>query len=221
MSKPKIAVCRNNHVYNAALYTECPICLKKRTFGGASAAVTGRIPGSYAYDHGGGDPEDRTVNLFDSTVDNRNVHVSESSRRGPASVSTGSHSLSGPSVRSYSSSSSSRKPRQRCLAGWLVFLSGKDFGMSLQLMEGQNFISMDEKGYAKVTREPQKSLDCFACITVTSDNRFLAAPFRRSDIRINEKTVSVNQEIRERHILRYRDCEMMFIPFAGVHYNWT
>ena len=122
MSKPKIAVCRNNHVYNAALYTECPICLKKSTFGGSSAAVTGRIPGSYAYDHGGGDPEDRTVNLFDSTVDNRNVHVSESSRRGPASVSTGSHSLSGPSVRSYSSSSSSRKPRQRCLAGWLVFL---------------------------------------------------------------------------------------------------
>ena len=218
MPKPMIAVCRNNHVYDAAVYKECPFCRKKGPPGGypvPAAAVTPEKHWSDSDD----DPEDRTVNLFESTVDSRRIHSSESGRRSRAHESTGTRSITGTSGWTNSSSSYGRT-RQRHVAGWLVFLSGKDYGISLQIMEGQNFISLDEKGYARVTREPRKGLDCFASITVTSDNRFLTAPFRGAEIRINGKTVSSSQEMREHHILKYRDCEMMFIPFTGVHYKW-
>ena len=217
MQKPMIAVCRNNHLYNAAYYSECPICQKKKEQNSRLFSQSGtEISRSIRRDRNVPEPEDtdldKTVNLFDDDIIRQVREKRTDIRTQNVSVS-----------RRDNRSSSSRRvgSRPRCLAGWLVCLKGKDYGMSFQLLEGQNFISLDDNGYVKITKEPQNRIDCFASITGTMDNRFLIAPFRNSMVLVNGKKGFANQELLEHQVLQYRTCEMMFIPFMGVHYNWS
>ena len=213
-----LVTCRNNHVYDAAQNPDCPICRNKaeqqRKYDGQN---TQRAPSSLRPHNvvtrrdGGAVDLDKTMNLFDDGLI-RQIYGRrpETSRKDVSTSQRGSQSVSGRSASNH-----------RRLTGWLVCLNGKDYGMSLQLLEGQNFISFDENGYLRITREPEARLYCFACISVTPDNRFYLAPFRNSTILADGRRVSASQEVREHQILKYRNCEVMFIPFTGVHYNWS
>lgn len=108
------------------------------------------------------------------------------------------------------------------VVGWLVAISGSNFGEDFRLKSGRNFIGRSNKMDVALTGDSSISREKHAIILYEpKSNLFLVQPGDAKELfYLNDKVVLTATEINAYDILSLGETKLLFIPCCSEKFHW-
>lgn len=230
MVEPNIVFCSFNHIYDAALHAECPYCKKIKEDQAAlsksldedsenvvvvideenedSTELLGIQRVSQDTD------EDESTELLTQSTD-EDESTELLTQYADEDASTELLNKSGSQTRISKNSNKSSKP----VLGWLVCNSGRQIGRSYEIVEGQNYIYIDEN-QVNVLDDSSLLNDIVAELTAdVLENEFYISTKDSREMVINGQ-VSSNSIIRNYDACEINSVKFVFVELMTEFVNW-
>ena len=230
MVEPNIVFCSFNHIYDAALHAECPYCKKikedqaalSKSLDEDSENVDVVIDEEYEDstelldlqgDSKDSDEDESTELLIQETDEDESTEllIPESDEDEETELVNNS----GLQKRISKTSNKSSKP----VLGWLVCNSGRQIGRSYEIVEGKNFIYIDED-HVNVLYDSSLMNGVIAELTAdVLENEFYISTKDSREMIINGQ-VSRNSIIRNYDACEINSVKFVFVELMTEFVNW-
>ncbi len=230
MAEPNIVFCSSNHIYDAAIYGECPYCKKISEEQKALSATLGisedvsGVPRHWA----GQNPEDFTE-LLDDKDDSTELLEEEDHTElleeedHTELISTGYEDLNEDEEDHTellnSSTGQSMNLESNYVIGWLVFRNGIQKGNCLEIRESINYLYSCEDKIIISESDLKKGI-CLAAISKTNDT-FTVHPYH--DVKCGTNGVQLNKDVvfRNYDLLTINDYKFTFVELLTEFVDWS
>lgn len=237
----KLTKCANGHFYDEEKYSSCPHCSGGANNGGYGDSTTESFvnPGASSARNNFGD-DDVTVSnpgfASNSNIESTGpVYVAPSPMAGTAVEADDEKTQSFVNWTAIHANERKRadgevitKDEQRRetaqpVVGWLVCISGSNYGKAFQLYSGRNFIGRDISNEVCLTGDPGISRIKHAVIIYEpKQRRFYAQPGDSSHelFYLNDEVVLTNILLSDRDVLTIGQNTLVFVPFCDERNGW-
>ena len=211
--------CVNNHFFNAAVHSVCPICGSPAAGSRPGGFMPTANPGMGAAPAGG----------VGSFIPTEAPQAASSIPSAPPSVTAPAPSWSAPSGGANPFSSPTVIGRDTVSAGsqvdpvvgWLVCVEGPLRGTAWHLHAGYNYIGR-ESGDIHVQGDSQISREKHATVAYYDKNRtyYVGPAEGRNIIELNGEPVFSSTQLSSRDIIKIGTTKLMFVPLCGEDFTW-
>lgn len=231
MAEPNIVFCSSNHIYDAAIYGECPYCKKISEEQKALSATLGinedasELPRNWA----GQSSEDFTE-LLDDEGDSTELldeedhtELLEDEEDHTELLSTGYEDLDEDEEDHTellnSSTRQSMKLESNYVIGWLVFRNGKQKGNCLEIRESINYLYSCEDKIIISESNLNKGI-CLGAISKTNDT-FTVHPYQGVGCGTNGVQVNRDVVLRNYDLLTINEYKFTFVELLTEFVDWS
>ena len=197
MIEPKIVFCKNNHIYDSAINSECPYCLnieKEQRILNKLVAEQGVVNIGPTEDN-----EDATE-LIDQVGSIENTDEDD--------------------YEATELIDCSDKNRSSYLVGWLVGIDGKQKGHSIEIMEGHNFL-YQKQGMVMLKTDgfdTEKKLGML--YQDKNDKEFYICPEADVECRVNGMIISETHILKPYDSIEIQKHNWVFVKLNCEKFEW-
>ena len=227
MTEPDIVFCSFNHIYDAALHAECPYCKKIRK----NQAVLSRSLGvdivdeSLSIEEISDDATEllKDQNSIEDTDESTVLFVQEDDdERAKGFVKKESEEeVNGTGIQSVSKDTISKKAYKsdKPVLGWLVCNSGRQIGRSFEVVEGINYIGLEDKNVSLMYNSFLKDYISAELNADVLKGEFYISAIGNSKVYINGNRTD-KSIVRNYDVLKINSSEFVFVKLMTEFVNW-
>lgn len=200
--EPKIVLCSQNHVYDAAIDTECPYCRK-------IAEGQKKLDQMIHHDQNGQNARQQEENTgHTELLDRRGIPYEEDDGD------TDTTELIIPAEKSRKASDAGK------VIGWLVCVAGTRRGRSFQVLEGVNYLCAHSDAVVS-GRSPGNPYELAALLSrQEKTGEYILSPCSQTGFLVNEFPVVKPQVLQSYSSVQWDSEEYIFVSFVGKQFEW-
>ncbi len=226
MSGPKIIFCSNNHIYDAALHSECPYCRKIAEDQNALSRSIG-IP-DISEKANSEDENDEATELINNSTSEEDACTELIRPRNTASnieqavasfggtiINKGVVSDDGREVNSSKDHICNIPP----VLGWIICKAGYQEGRSFELVNGENFLCVEKGEYLITYNKPQRVRELAQIIRNPAQRAFVIQPAIGIECKTNYQSVR-ESVLKNYDVINLNGQEFLFVELLETVVRW-